>query len=357
MRPLSVLFLLLMLTGCGDDTLKDARTEAPARVAKIQTATIPRSLTAVGNAKASASVSVTPRVAGEILAINFIEGQDVAEGQPLAQIDPRPYEAVLREKRAALARSEARLRKALEDRKRFAKLAENGYVSKEAFEQTATDAAALRAETLADRAAADQAELDLAYCTVKAPISGRVGALNIDKGNMIKSGDSSPIAQIDAIAPIYVNFSVPEANLPAILEKLRAGETPVTVTPTGGKPETGVLTLVDNAVDTKTGTIRLRGVFANGERRLWPGQFVQVSLPLGVIENALLAPRRAVMTGREGAYVYAVDDENRARVAMVKPLFESGDNVVVEGDLKAGERVVVEGQVRLAPGMPIKIVN
>lgn len=357
MRIFFLVVTACLLASCGSEQNDKSQAAAPARVVAVKTATVPRSLNAVGNVRSSASVSVVPRVTGEILAVNFTEGQDVEEGQLLIRIDPRPYEAALREKRAALARSEAQLRKALNDRNRYARLAENGYVSREAYEQTATEAATLQAAVQENRAAADRAALDLEYCLVKAPAAGRIGDIKIDKGNMVKSGDSSPVAQIDTINPIYVTFSVPEANLPAIMATMRAGKAQVTATPAGGTPETGTLTLVDNAVDTKTGTIRLRGVFANKDRGLWPGQFVEVSLPLGSVENAILAPRRAVLAGREGSYVYAVDEKGAAKIVRVNPLFESGNDTVLEGDLKPGELVVVEGQIRLAPGMPLKILN
>ena len=203
----------------------------------------------------------------------------------------------------------------------------------------------------------ESAALDLSYCTVRAPISGRAGVLRIDKGNMIKANDANPIVEIETISPCYVFFSVPEAHLPIILDLASKGRLPLVATPPQGSPEDGFLTLVDNNVDTKTGTIRLRGSFENTGRRLWPGQFVQIELPLGMAENALVVPSRAVLSGRDGSYVYLVGEEGRAATRNVRVLFENGGKSVLDGKLAAGDKVVVDGQVRLADGVPVKILD
>jgi len=186
----------------------------------VQPQDVPRVLGAVGNVKASASVGLTPRVTGEIEKVHFTEGQDVKEGDVLLTIDTRPFEATLREKKGQLAKSEAQLHKATNDAGRYGKLVGNGYVSREAYEQTATEAAALRATVQADKAAVESAALDLSYCTLRAPISGRVGGLKVDKGNMVRSSDTTPIVSLDTLSPIYVTFSVPERHLSLILDHL-----------------------------------------------------------------------------------------------------------------------------------------
>lgn len=360
-RAFTLCLAAVCLTGpaacSGGDDAARGPAPAPVHVRPVTRADMPRVLSAVGNVRASATVGVTPRVTGELLDVRFTEGQEVKAGDPLLLIDPRPFEAALREKRAVLAKSEAQLAKANDDRRRYGKLVGGGYVSREAYEQTATDAAALRATVQADRAAVESAALDLAYCTVTAPIGGRAGALTVDKGNMVKSTDATPVVTIDTLSPIYVTFSVPEAQLPVILERMQGGAIPVTATPTGGSPETGRLTLVDNSVDTRTGTIRLRATFENPGRRLWPGQFVQVALPLGVAEDALVVPSRAVQSGREERYVYLVDADGRAVYRPVTPLFEHEGQTVVADGLENGDRVVIDGQVRLAPGLPVKILD
>ena len=213
---------LLLLPACsgGKDTDKAAQA-APVHVRPVARQSLPRLLHVVGNVKASASVAVTPRVTGEIREVHFTEGQDVKAGDPLITIDTRPFEAVLREKRGLLAKSQAQLNKALDDRGRYGKLVGGGYVSRESYEQTATEAAALKATVQSDKAAVESAELDLSYCRVTAPISGRVGALAVDKGNMVQSNASTPVVTIDTLSPIYVTFSVPEVHLAVILERMQ----------------------------------------------------------------------------------------------------------------------------------------
>ncbi|QCC84985.1 efflux RND transporter periplasmic adaptor subunit [Desulfovibrio desulfuricans] len=356
--PLVPLVLLLLLAACSqDDSKKNTPPPAPVRVESITRADVPRLLHAVGNVRASGSVGVKPRVTGEIQQVHFTEGQDVHEGDPLITIDPRPFEAALREKKGQLAKSQAQLAKALDDMNRYGKLVGNGYVSRDAYEKTVTDAAALRATVQSDKASVESAALDLSYCKVVAPISGRVGALSVDRGNMVKSGDATVIVTIDTLSPIYVSFSVPESHLPVIIEQMGQGNVQVSATPAGGKPEKGLLTLVDNTVDTRTGTIRLRATFTNELRRLWPGQFVQVELPLGVAVGALTVPTRAVQSGREESYVYVVDKDSRASYRKVRPLFEHADRTVLDGEVAEGEHIVVDGQVRLAPGLLVKVME
>lgn len=350
--------LIIFLTACGDTDKTKAREEAaPVRVSEIRQESAPRILRAVGSAKASASVAVMPRVSGEIISINFKEGQDVKEGQTLLQIDPRPYAAALKEKQGALAKSQAQYAKAAEDRKRFGRLVSNGYVSRDAYEQASTDAEALRATVLSDKAAAESAELDLAYCTITAPISGRIGSLKINKGNMIKSSSSEAIVNIDALEPCYVSFSIPEANLPLIQARLGAGPVKLTATPQGGRPQEGELTLIENSVDSKTGSIPLRGTFPNSDRGLWPGQYVEVSVPLGEFENALIVPSKAVQTGRDGSYIYVLNNDSKAEYRKVNVLFANNGESVIEGDVRPGEKAVTEGQVRLIPGMPARALE
>ena len=356
--PLLLMWLLLSLAGCSqDDSKKNTPPPAPVRVEAVTRADVPRLLHAVGNVRASSSVGVKPRVTGEIQQVHFTEGQDVREGDPLITIDPRPFEATLREKKGQLAKSQAQLAKALDDMNRYGKLVGSGFVSRDAYEKTATEAAALRATVQSDKASVESAALDLSYCKVVAPISGRVGALSVDRGNMVKSGDATVIVTIDTLSPIYVGFSVPEAHLPVIIEQMGQGNVQVSAAPAGGKPEKGLLTLVDNTVDTRTGTIRLRATFTNEQRRLWPGQFVQVELPLGVAVGALTVPTRAVQSGREESYVYVVDKDSRASYRKVRPLFEHGDRTVLDGEIAEGDHIVVDGQVRLAPGLLVKILE
>ncbi|MDR3320636.1 MAG: efflux RND transporter periplasmic adaptor subunit [Desulfovibrio sp.] len=356
--PCFILFAILALSplaACSGADNKESG-PVPVRVSPVKRADVPQMLYAVGNVRASAIVEVKSRVTGEILQVHFTEGQDVTEGQPLITIDPRPFEAALREKRGLLAKDQAQLDKAEDDMRRYSQLAGGGYVSREAYDKTVTEAVALKAIVQSDKAVVESAELDLSYCAITSPIAGRVGALNVDKGNMIKNTDATPIVTVDTLSPIYVLFSVPEARLPIIRKRMNEDGVRVAAMPAGDTPENGVLTLIENTVDTRTGTIRLRANFDNLDRRLWPGQFVQVEMPLGVARNVLTVPVRAVQSGQNESYVYMTGGNNRADYRKVTALFEYQGQNVIEGDLVEGDSVVVEGQVRLAPGLPVRIV-
>ena len=208
-----------------------------------------------------------------------------------------------------------------------------------------------------DAAAVDSAALQVSYCTLTAPISGRVGSLSVDKGNMVKENAETPLLTIHTISPCYVVFSVPEHNLSTIFERRAEGPVEVTATPLGGDPEKGELTLVENEVDTRTGTIRLRATFTNESRRLWPGQFVNVRLPLGTEKNALVLPTVAVQSGRDGTYVYRISPDGKAETVPVRVLFEFDSRCAVDAKLEAGDKIVVDGMIRLAPGVPVTIVQ
>lgn len=352
---LAIFSLCYCLAACGGEPVKQMSRAAPVHVATVEKGSLTRSLNVVGNVQASASVAVTPRVDGQIVEVYFTEGEEVKAGQPLLKIDPRPYAAELAEKKANLAKAEAQLLKAEHDRKRFAQLVASGYVSREAFEQTVTDAATLKSTVKAAKADVDVASLNLSFCNITAPISGRIGELKMQKGSMVKDNDTGPIATIDTIRPCRVVFSIPEIYLPAIQEQMRNDRLKVSARPVGGQREQGIVTLLDNNVDTKTGAIRLRGEFANAESRLWPGQFVEVQLPLGVLAESIIVPTRAIQTGRDETFVYVVRPDNTAAYRKVKILFENEGKAAVSGELQEGEMVVTDGQVRLAPGLPVKI--
>lgn len=355
-RLVYILCVICLLAACSSDKSgQKGRAAAPVTAAPALKQDIERKLNIVGNVLPSATVGIKTRVTGELQEVHFKEGDNVRAGQVLFTIDPRPYAASLREAEARVAKTSAQLRKAEEDMKRYSKLVGEGYISREAYDQSVTDAAALRASISADKAAAENAALQLDYCTIPSPINGRVGAIKADKGNMIKANADDSIVTVDTLEPVYVLFAVPESYLPIISERQKGHPITVRVTPTGGKTVEGLLTFIENTVDTRTGTIKMRGTFNNTDKSLWPGQFVQVVMTLGLVNDAITVPSRAVQSGRGESYVYVVDAEKKAQYRPVEIALESDGLSVISKGLNAGDMVVEDGQVRLAPGIPVEI--
>lgn len=357
--PALVLFCAsLLVAACSKEEAapKAKRPPAPVTVSVAQQRDVPRLVRAVGNVASSASVAVKSRIMGELVGVHFKDGQDVKRGQRLFTIDPRPYEAALREARSRLDRDRAQLTKAQEDARRFRKLVEGGYVSREQYEQAETNAAALRGTVRSDDAQVESAALQLTYCTILSPADGRAGAVTVDRGNVIKANDDNKsLVTIDTIEPVYVNFSVPEVHLPAIQERLRQGGVPVDVTPLGAGPVRGSVDFVDSLVDARTGTIRLRASFPNTDRKLWPGQYVDVALVLGEIRQAVVVPETAVQNGVDGAVAYVIDAANTAQLRKLKVGPQVEGVVVVEKGVAVGEQVVTDGHMRIAPGATVEI--
>ena len=285
----------------------------------------------------------------------FTEGVEVKKGDLLFTIDPRPFEAALKEAEANLARDTATAEKAGHDARRYAKLYEKEVVSKEQFEQFRSSAESLDAVVQADRAAIENAKVNLGYCTIRSPLSGFTGSLLVHEGNVVKENETILVV-INQVSPIYVNFSVPEQYLKDIEENRRKNPLKVIAVPSGGEHSSGgMLTFVDNTVDTTTGTIRLKGTFENQEKHLWPGQFVNVVLTLYTQLNALTIPSQAVQVGQQGEYVFVVTPN---RTVESRPIIVSrriNGETVVEKGLKAGETVVTDGQLKLIPGSPVNV--
>lgn len=414
-RPfLAFLGISLFLAACSAESKVEPRQSAgvPVTVGTVVQKAVPVQLRAIGNVEACSTVSIKSLVAGELSKVNFTEGQEVRKGDLLMAIDPRPFEAGLRQAEANLgsimaqvqqaqanldrdlaqvkqteanlARDLAQARYAEESAQRYAYLVEKNYVAKEQYEQLRTNAEALAATVQADKAAVDNAQatlqankaalenaratvrasreavenakIQLGYCYIYSPMNGRTGHLFVKPGNIIKANDV-PIVTINQINPIYVSFSLPEQNLPEIKKYMAGGNLKLrAVIPDDEKnPQDGVLTFVDNAVDMTTGTIRLKGTFENQEKRLWPGQFVNVILTLATQPNAILVPSPAVQTGQEGQYVFVVTPDRtvQSRPVLVGLSFE-GLTVVTKG-LQPGETVVTDGQLRLVPGAKVEI--
>jgi multidrug efflux system membrane fusion protein len=328
----------------------------PVSVAAALQRDVPFKIGAIGNVEPYSTVAVKARVDGQILEVGFREGQQVSKGQILFRIDPRPFEAALKQAEANARRDAAARDQAASQAKRYKELLDKNFVSTEAYAQFATNAQTADAVARASQAALENARLNLAYCTILSPIDGYTGRVLLQAGNLVKANDANPLVIINQVRPIYVTFSVPEQQLPEIRKYRAAGRLPVEATAPGTeKPlAEGRLVFVDNTVDPATGTIKLRAQFENRDLALWPGQFVQVSLRLFEEAGAILVPATAVQTGPDGQYVYVIDAGATARVRPVTVERTEGDFSVVKG-VKAGERVVTSGALRLVPGAKVRV--
>jgi len=326
-------------------------------VASVASETVPVRLTAIGNVDAYATVALKARVDGQIVEVNFKEGAPVKKGDVLFRIDPRPYEAALRQAEANALRDAAARDQAISQEKRYQELLQKNFISKEAYAQIRTNAETAAAVARASRAALENARLNREYCTIASPLDGFVGKVLLQAGNLVKANDVNPLVVINQVRPIYVNFAVPEQNLSEIRKYMAEGPLDVEVLPTDpaqSHPK-GKLIFVDNAVDATTGTIRLRAQFDNEDAALWPGQFVNVSVRLYDQRDAILVPSQAVQTGPEGEYVYVVGDDLTADVRRINVQRTEGERTIVAKGLAPGERVVTRGQLRLGPKIRVQI--
>ena len=412
-KRVSLLVLTIMLAACSSGSIgEQGPRPVPVMVGRVIQKEVPVQIRVIGNVQAYSTVTVKSIVGGEISQVHFTEGQDVKKGDLLFTIDPRPLEAALRQAEANVARDmalvgqvEADLAKnmavvtqieanierdttqaknARVEAERYQLLIEKQVVSRQQYDQFRTNAEALEATVRADKAAkesaeaavrsskaamenakaavrADQAAVDnarvqLSYCFIRSPMDGRTGNLLVQRGNVVKANDVN-LLTINRVSPIYVAFSVPEQNLPEI-KKYMAGKSlrveALSPNDTGG-PEQGLLTFIDNAVDKTTGTILLKGAFANQDRRLWPGQFVNVVLTLTTQPNAIIVPSQAIQTGQEGQYVFVVKSDLTVEARPVTVSRTINNESIIEKGLREGEAVVTDGQLRLVPGAKVEV--
>lgn len=331
----------------------------PVTVATVTQQTVPVTLRAIGSGEAFSTVSVKAMINGEITRVNFAEGQDVRKGQLLFSIDSRSYEAALELAQANLARDLAQQRNAQTEANRYASLYAQGVVAKEQSDQYETTAHSMDAAVQADRAAIDNAKVQLSYCSIYSPLDGRTGSLLIHQGNLVKANDTTSLVVINQITPMYVDFAVPEQYLAEIKKRMAGGRLRVEalIPKDQGGPEEGLLSFVDNAVDVTTGTIRLKGTFSNPRRRLWPGQFVDVVLTLGSQPNVAVVPSQSIMTTQNGQYVFVVKSDKTVESRAVTVGQALNGETVIEKGLQAGEVVVTDGQLRLVPGSKVEFKN
>ena len=330
---------------------------APVTAAAVIQKTVPVQISAIGNVEAYSTVSVKSQIGGELIRVHFREGQDVKKGDLLFTIDPRPYEAALKQAEANLAKDTAQLENAREEVRRYAELVTKGYVAQQQYDQIRTNAAAFEATVNADKAFVENAHLQMKYCFIYAPITGRTGNLMANQGNLIKANADTAMIVINQIQPIYVTFSVPEQNISEIKNYMAKGNLKIDafLSKEDMKPEQGVLTFIDNAVNQATGTIKLKGTFSNTVKKLWPGQFVTAVLTLTSQPNALVVPSQSIQSGQKGQYVFVIKNDLTVEDRPVNVGMTLNTETVIEKGLQPGEKVVTDGQLRLVPGAKVQI--
>jgi membrane fusion protein, multidrug efflux system len=409
---IGMVIFLLMACSSGNNKEEGLPRAVPVMAGTVIQKTVPVQIRVIGNVQAYNTVAVKSMVSGEISQVHFTEGQDVKKGDLLFTIDPRPFEASLKQAEAVVARdtaqvgqveadlarntalvkqAEANLERdmaqaenAKVEAKRYEMLIEKQVVSRQQYDQFRTNAEALEATVRADRAAKDSAEatvrsskaamenakaavradqaavdnarVQLSYCFIRSPMEGRTGNLLVQRGNVVKANDINQLT-INQVNPIYIAFSVPEQNLTEIKKYMAGGSLRVeALSPNDtGAAEQGVLTFIDNAVDKTTGTILLKGTFANKERRLWPGQFVNVVLTLTTQPNAIIVPSQAIQTGQEGQYVFVVKPDLTVELRPVVVSRTINNESIIEKGLHDGEKVVTDGQLQLVPGAKVEV--
>lgn len=362
LRPLFVpLFAVVLgMAACsksGNTAAPVTAPTIPVQTAVVETRDVPRIVESVGSVQSLRTVAVKSQVDGMIAEIHFREGDEVAAGAPLVSLDRRPFENSGRIARADLANVKAEEAKAIADLARYKHLDQQDAISKEQFAQLTTKSETTRALVQAKEAAVANAELLLGYTTIRAPIAGRTGQLNLHEGALVKANDAAQsIVTLNQLAPIYATFTVPEASLNEIRAALKSGEANITVTDrtSGIVRSDGQLTFVDNAVDPASGTITLKATFANADHVLWPGQFVHVQTKVGVDRGALLVPSAAVQNGQNGPQIFIVKSDRTVEIRPVKVLRSSGDFTLVAEGVRLGETVITDGQLRLVPGAKVE---
>lgn len=336
-----------------------AATAVPVGVATVAKRSIPVRLRAIGNVEPYTTVAIKARIDGQIVAVHFKEGDEVRKGATLFEIDRRPLEALLAQAQAALLKDRALLAHANEQEKRYKDLLDKKFISPDAYAQIRTNAETAAAQAHADEAGIQSARLQLDYCTIRAPITGYAGKIQIQEGNLVKANDTISLVVINQVVPINASFSVPEQSLADVRKYQADGELQVTaeVPHSNVAPIAGKLSFIDNTTDATTGTIKLKAEFANTDKTLWPGQFVDVVLTLTHQVDATVVPTTAVQNGPNGQYVFVVPPGDIVQLRDIKIARNEGDFAVVASGLTPGETVVTVGQLRLAPGTKIAVAD
>jgi multidrug efflux system membrane fusion protein len=329
----------------------------PVAVGTVVQKAMPIEISVIGAAEAFSSVAIRAQTTGQLNSVSFTEGDDVMAGQVLFTLDRRPMEAALQQAQANLDRDVAQAANAAQQAKRYDELAARGIATREQVDTSRTAVAALNATVEADKAAVENAKVQLQYATITAPISGRTGALMVHEGNLVRANDTAPLVVINQVAPISVTFAIPEARLPELKKYMAGGALRVTANPPNddAPPAVGRISFVDNSVDQTTGTIKVKGTFPNADRRLWPGQYVNVVVTLTMDPEAIVVPSVAVQAGQQGSYVFVVNAEQKVDLRSVTVKRTGATETVIESGLKPGETVVTDGHLRLVPGSRITV--
>ena len=330
----------------------------PVAVAPATQQDMPVYLTGLGSVQAFYTVTVKTRVDGEVRQVYFKEGQDVKKGDPLVEIDPRPYQVALEQAQATLLKDQSQLTIAQRNFQRYQDLFKQGVVSRQDLDAQESTFGALNGQVKADQAAVDNAKLNVAYCHIISPIPGRVGLRQVDPGNMVHAGDANGLLVITQLRPITALFTIPEDSLPQVMQAEHKNRKALQVDAFSRdnqtKLATGELTTVNNQIDPTTGTVRLKAVFDNTDGLLWPNQFVNARLLLDVKKNAVVIPAAAIQRGTQGTFVFVVGQDSTAQVRPVKIGVTNGDLIAVDSGLSPGEQVVTDGQDKLQAGSKVQ---
>ncbi|MDK9718063.1 MAG: efflux RND transporter periplasmic adaptor subunit [Trichlorobacter sp.] len=326
----------------------------PVKTAQAVQKTVPVQIKAIGTIEAVSSVALKAQVTGQISRIHLPEGSEVRQGDLLVSVDPEPFQAVLRQAEANLAKSQAQARFSADQARRYEGLLKEGIVTHDQYDQLRANAESLSASVAADRAAVTNARIQLGYCSIRSPLTGRTGAVALHAGNLVKANDLT-IMTVNQISPINVSFNLPEKRLAELKQAMAGGQLKVEamLPQHPGAAESGSFSFLDNAVNPATGTIKLKGLFANKARKLWPGQFADLVLTLASRQNAVVVPASAVQNGQQGEYLYVVSKDQKVELRQVVTAPAAEGETVIEKGVASGETVVIDGQLRLTPGAAV----
>jgi membrane fusion protein, multidrug efflux system len=345
------------LAGCSSQQTKNAKASGPPPAVPVGVATVQQGdfnvyLTGLGSVQAFNTVSLKTRIDGQIMQVNFREGQDVKEGDLLIVIDPRPYQVALQQAQANLQKDEAQLNNAKAQYERNKVLYEQGVIAKQDLDTMEASFGTYEGTIASDKAAIENAKLNLTYCYIKSPLNGRIGLRQVDPGNYVTAASGTAMLVITQLHPIAVVFTLPEDQLQSVVQQMKRGALTVDAYSRDDQTKlgTGKLLTIDNEIDQTTGTAKLKAVFDNPESTLWPNQFVNVHLLLETRKNAITAPASAMQRGPDGTFAYVVDVKNTVQMRPLQVALTQGSTVVVASGLQAGERVVTDGQEKLQAG-------